>query len=125
MIDLDSSVALAHLLAEDRTSSGISNWCPAGFLNARFGIVSTRTSSKIPHGDAVCSLIGRVAMIEMIGPVLARLETWSQSGKKERRCTDTAPSRSEHYVSFGHLEGRRPLPFFLGKRQKASLCHGQ
>jgi hypothetical protein len=41
-------------------------------LNARFGIVSTRTSSKIPHGEAVRNLIGRVAMIEMVGPTLTR-----------------------------------------------------
>jgi hypothetical protein len=50
MIYLDSSVVVvAHLLAEDRfpqTCPGIS-MCLAGFLNARFGIVSTRTSSKI------------------------------------------------------------------------------
>jgi hypothetical protein len=50
MIYLDSSVALAYLLAEDRsrlTFFGISHWFPAGFSNARFGIGSTRISSKI------------------------------------------------------------------------------
>jgi len=31
-----------------------------------------RSNSKNSHGEAVRNLIGRVAMIEMIGPVLAR-----------------------------------------------------
>ncbi len=49
MICLDSSVALAQLLVEDRfppTCSGIGHWFPAGFSNARFGIGSMRISYK-------------------------------------------------------------------------------
>src|SRR4029077_18167068 len=64
MIYLDSSVALAYLLAEDRfpPDIGTSRWFPAGFSNARFGIGSTRISSKIPMATRCGILIGRVAM---------------------------------------------------------------
>ena len=75
MIYLDSSVALAYLLAEDRYPKE-SIW--------RESIVSSRllecevwnriNAQKLQdsHGDAARSLIGRVAMIEMVGPVLRR-----------------------------------------------------
>ena len=75
MIYLDSSVALAHLLAEDRF--------PADALWDR-PLVSSRLLEcevwnrinahqlQTSHGEAVRNLIGRVAMIEMIGPVLTR-----------------------------------------------------
>ena len=50
MIYLDSSVALAHLLAEDRFPPE-ALWdqplIPAGFSNARSGIGSMRTNYKI------------------------------------------------------------------------------
>jgi hypothetical protein len=52
--------------------SGSSNWCRAGFVSARFGIASMRHQLQHSHGDAVRNLIGRVAMIEMVGPVLTR-----------------------------------------------------
>jgi len=75
MIYLDSSVALAYLLAEDR-------FPPDELWEEQ--LVSSRllecevwnriNSHKLQnsHGDAVRSLIGRVAMIEMVGPVLTR-----------------------------------------------------
>jgi predicted nucleic acid-binding protein len=75
MIYLDSSVALAYLLAEDR-------FPPDQLWEEQ--LVSSRllecevwnriNSHKLQnsHGDAVRSLIGRVAMIEMVGPVLTR-----------------------------------------------------
>jgi hypothetical protein len=75
MIYLDSSVALAHLLAEDR--------CPSDEL-WQDQLVSSRLLEcevwnrinarrlQNSHGDAVRNLIDRVAMIEMVGPVLAR-----------------------------------------------------
>ena len=75
MIYLDTSVALAHLLVEDRrppdslwdetlVSSRLLQyelWTP---LHAR-GLAES-------HGEAVRWLIGRVAMLELAQPVLAR-----------------------------------------------------
>ncbi|HEX5864450.1 MAG TPA: PIN domain-containing protein [Casimicrobiaceae bacterium] len=75
MIYLDSSVALAHLLAEDRAPPD-SLW--------RRPLVSSRLLeyevwNRIhahrlgdSHGDAVRELIGRLALIELAAPVLAR-----------------------------------------------------
>jgi hypothetical protein len=74
MIHRDSSVALAYLLAEDR--------CPSDELWDEL-LVSSRllecevwtrinaTRTKLANGEAVRNLIGRVAIIEMVGPVLA------------------------------------------------------
>lgn len=75
MIYLDSTVALAYLLAEDRfppdelwdeqlVSSRLLECEIWNRINAR------RLHSS--HGDAARNLIGRVAMIEMVGPVLKR-----------------------------------------------------
>jgi predicted nucleic acid-binding protein len=75
MIYLDSSVALAYLLAEDR-------FPPDELWNEQ--LVSSRLLEcevwnrinahrlQNSHGEAVRNLIGRVAMIEMVGPVLTR-----------------------------------------------------
>jgi predicted nucleic acid-binding protein len=74
---LDTSVALAHLLAEDRTP-------PARLWDEE--LVSsrlleyelwTRIHAKrlaATHGDDVRALVGRVALLEMIGPVLTRAQ---------------------------------------------------
>jgi uncharacterized protein len=75
MIYLDSSVALAHLLGEDR--------CPPDELWEEQLVSSRLLECEVwncinahqlqdSHGDVVRDLIGRVAMIEMVGPVLAR-----------------------------------------------------
>jgi hypothetical protein len=75
MIYLDSSVALAQLLAEDRfppdelwdeqlVSSRLLECEVWNRINAH------RLQNS--HGDAARNLIGRVAMIEMVGPVLTR-----------------------------------------------------
>ena len=75
MIYLDSSVALAHLLAEDRfppdelweeqlVSSRLLECEVWNRINAH--------QLQNSHGDAVRNLIGRIAMVEMIGPVLTR-----------------------------------------------------
>ena len=75
MIYLDSSVALAHLLAEDR-SPPEALWAQP-LVSSRllecevWNRVNAHQLQKT-HGDAVRDLIGRVAMIEMVGPVLAR-----------------------------------------------------
>jgi hypothetical protein len=68
MIYLDSSVALAHLLAEDRFPPD-ELWegqLVSGFLSARSGIVLTRTVCRIRM--AVRNLIGRVALLVAAPP---------------------------------------------------------
>ena len=77
MIYLDTSVALAHLLAEDRLP-------PARLWDEE--LVSSRLleyevwnrvhARKLgnSHGDAVRALVGRVALIEMVAPVLTRAQ---------------------------------------------------
>ena len=76
MIYLDTSVALAHLLAEDRLP-------PAALWQE--SLVSSRLleyevwtrihARKLTrsHADAVRSLLGRIALIELSPPVLARV----------------------------------------------------
>ena len=75
MIYLDSSVALAHLLAEDRyppdtlwhqplVSSRLLECEVWNRINAR--------RLQDSHGEAVRGLIGRIAIIEMVPPVLRR-----------------------------------------------------
>jgi hypothetical protein len=86
MIYLDSSVALAHLLAEDRyapnalwrqplVSSRLLECEVWNHINAR--------RLKDTHGDVVRGLINRIAMIEMVPPVL-------------RRALQPFPARSAH-----------------------------
>ena len=77
MIYLDTSVALAQLLAEDRVP-------PARLWDQE--LVSSRLLeyemwTRIharhladSHGDAVRGLVGRIALLEMIAPVLARAQ---------------------------------------------------
>lgn len=75
MIYLDTSVALAHLLAEDRfppedlwqrqlVSSRLLEYEVWNRIHAR-GLDRS-------HGDAVRALLGRVALLELATPVLAR-----------------------------------------------------
>ena len=75
MIYLDSSVALAYLLAEDRFPSGLLWDQPLVSSRLLECEVWNRINAhrlQDSHGDAVRNLIGRVAMIEMVGPVLRR-----------------------------------------------------
>jgi hypothetical protein len=75
VIYLDSSVALAHLLAEDRFPPDILWDQPLVSSRLLECEVWTRINAhqlQDSHGDAVRSLIGRIAMIEIIGPVLTR-----------------------------------------------------
>jgi hypothetical protein len=75
MIYLDSSVALAYLLAEDRFPSELLWDQPLVSSRLLECEVWNRVNAhqlQNSHGDAVRNLIGRVAMIEMVGPVLAR-----------------------------------------------------
>lgn len=75
MIYLDSSVALAYLLAEDRFPSELLWDQPLVSSRLLECEVWNRVNAhqlQNSHGEAVRNLIGRVAMIEMVGPVLAR-----------------------------------------------------
>ncbi len=75
MIYLDSSVALAHLLAEDRAPPE-RLWREA-LVSSRlleyevWNRIHARRLER-SHGDAVRELIGRVALVELAVPVLAR-----------------------------------------------------
>lgn len=75
MIYLDTSVVLAHLLAEDR-SPPESLWREALVASRLlecevWNRVHARRLGR-SHGDDVRALIGRVALIELTPPVLAR-----------------------------------------------------
>lgn len=75
MIYLDSSVALAHLLAEDR-SPPESIW-QAPLISSRlleYEIWNRLHARKLDrsHGNEARALIGRLALIELEPPVLAR-----------------------------------------------------
>ena len=75
MIYLDSSVALAYLLAEDRFPPDILWDQPLVSSRLLECEVWNRINAhqlQNSDGDAVRNLIGRIAMIEMVGPVLTR-----------------------------------------------------
>jgi hypothetical protein len=75
VIYLDSSMALAHLLAEDRFPPD-ALWdqplVSSRLLECEVWNRINAHQLQTSHGEAVRNLIGRVAMIEMIGPVLTR-----------------------------------------------------
>ena len=75
MIYLDSSVALAHLLAEDRVPPG-RLW---GEALASSRLLEYEVWTRIharrlarSHGESVRALVGRVALVELAPPVLSR-----------------------------------------------------
>jgi predicted nucleic acid-binding protein len=75
MIYVDSSVALAHLLAEDR-SPPVSFW-HSDLISSRLleHEVWTRLHARklaTSHGDQARELIGRLALVELAPAVLAR-----------------------------------------------------
>jgi predicted nucleic acid-binding protein len=75
MIYLDSSVALAYLLAEDRFPSNALWRLPIVSSRLLECEVWTRINARRlqdSHGDAVRGLIGRIGIIEMVPPVLRR-----------------------------------------------------
>lgn len=76
MIYIDSSVVLAQLLAEDRFPDP-SFWTGGPLVSSR--LITYEVWNRInsrglagSHGDDVRSLLGRVAMLELAPPVLAR-----------------------------------------------------
>ena len=75
MIYLDSSVALAHLLAEDRYPPDALWRQPLVSSRLLECEVWNRINAhrlQDSHGEAVRGLIGRIAIIEMVPPVLRR-----------------------------------------------------
>ena len=75
MIYLDSSVALAHLLAEDRYPPDTLWHQPLVSSRLLECEVWTRINARRlqdSHGDVVRGLINRIAVIEMVPPVLRR-----------------------------------------------------
>lgn len=75
MIYLDSSVALAHLLVEDRVPPAALWAEPLVSSRLLEYEVWTRIHARglgLSHGDMVRTLLGRVALLELAVPVLAR-----------------------------------------------------
>jgi predicted nucleic acid-binding protein len=75
MIYVDTSVALAELLAEDRRPGD--NFWNQTLVSSRLleYEVWTRVHARKlvrSHGDAVRVLVGRVALLELVSPVLTR-----------------------------------------------------
>lgn len=75
MIYLDTSVALAHILAEDRAPPS-SLWQQSLVASRLLEYeIWTRLNARglgRSHGEEARSLIGRVALIELAPPILAR-----------------------------------------------------
>lgn len=75
MIYLDSSVALAHLLAEDRSPpDGLWHQPLVSSRLLEYEVWNRVYARKLEHshGELVRDLIGRVALIELAVPVLGR-----------------------------------------------------
>ena len=75
VVYLDTSVALAQLLPEDRGPApefwGEPLISSRLFAYEMWNRIHVRKLGK-PHGDAVRMLIGRIALIELIAPILDR-----------------------------------------------------
>ena len=75
MVYLDTSVALAHLLAEDRAPHR--EFWNETLISSRlieyelWNRIHARKLDK-SHGDAVRALLGRLALIELVSPILVR-----------------------------------------------------
>ena len=75
MIYLDTTVALAWLLTEDRQPrrrSGTGRWCPAGFLEYEIWTPLRARGLADSHGEAARRFVGRIALVELTPRVLAR-----------------------------------------------------
>ncbi len=101
MIYFDTSVALAHLLAEDRQPPG-SLWEETLFSSRLlefevWTLLNARGLGK-SHGEAARWLIGRVAMLELYPSVLARaLDAFP--GTKALRTLDALHLASCEYLT--------------------------
>jgi hypothetical protein len=77
VIYLDTSVALAQLLAEDRTPPARlwdEDLVASRLLEYELWTRIHARRLGRSHGDDVRSLVGRVALLEMIAPILARAQ---------------------------------------------------
>lgn len=75
MVYLDTSVALAHLLAEDRTPSAAlwrQELVSSRLLEYELWTRVHARGLGPSHGDHVRGLVARVALLELAAPVLAR-----------------------------------------------------
>ena len=75
MIYLDTSVALAHLLAEDRRPPARlwgESLISSRLLEYEMWVRLHGRRLGRSHGEAARELLGRVAMVELVPPVLAR-----------------------------------------------------
>jgi predicted nucleic acid-binding protein len=75
MIYVDTSVALAELLAEDRRpAEGFWNQTLVSSRLLEYEVWTRVHARKLvrSHGDAVRVLVGRVALLELVSPVLTR-----------------------------------------------------
>ena len=125
MIYLDSSVALAHLLAEDCTPPDDLWRQPLASSRLLEYEVWNRIHARRlghSHGDAVRELIGRLALIELAAPVLARalepfpipvrtldaLHLASIEFLRERRQPIELASYDDRLLAAAHALGIRP-----------------
>ena len=102
MIYIDTSVALAHLLAEDRQPPG-SLWEETLFssrlLEYEIWVPLHARGFAESHGEAVRRLIGRVALLELAPPVLARaLDAFPNPGPGPLRTLDALHLASCAYL---------------------------
>src|ERR1700758_5216771 len=92
--------------------SGGRSRCRAGFVSARFGIASMRTSSSIRTATRCVIQSGRVAMIEMVGPVLTQLASYDErlpAAARLRNCgMERAPVNFSAGVEFIDENGGGP-----------------
>jgi predicted nucleic acid-binding protein len=75
VIYLDTSVALAHLLSEDRSPpSGLWSESIASSRLLEYELWTRLNARKLgnSHGEAARLLVGRIALLELVQPVLAR-----------------------------------------------------
>jgi hypothetical protein len=75
LVYLDTSVALAHLLAEDRSPPG-GLWgetlVSSRLLSYETWIRLDAMDLRNSHGEMARDLLGRVAFLEMVSPILSR-----------------------------------------------------
>lgn len=75
MIYLDTSVALAHLLSEDRSPPpALWNETIASSRLLEYELWTRLNARRLgqSHGEAARLLVGRIALLELVQPVLAR-----------------------------------------------------
>ena len=96
MIYLDTSVALAHLLAEDRRPPA-SLWSKTLVASRLLEYeIWTRLHARDladSHGDAARELVGRVALLELSPTVLARAPGRLSSVREDLGCAASGVAR--------------------------------